>query len=203
MTESQHAFPMVSETIKTVPDPSLLTTEQLLREISRVVALLEAEMHGDREVSEAERRGIREHVKDQLDAIRGKHEVRFIGIDDRFDAIEAVRREQKADTQKNVEDALLAAKEALREQKSTYDASLTKTEASIKEQSGQRDATVNARILAMEGVLNDVKTRVDRMEAAKIGSAENHTNARLDLGSVVGFIGMLIAISTVVIVLTR
>lgn len=74
-----------------VPDPTLLTTEQLLRETKNAVALLRAEIEGDRDTSA----------------------VRFDGVTREFSMIEDRRKEQKIDTKTAVDAALQAAKEAM------------------------------------------------------------------------------------------
>ena len=66
------------------PDPSVLTTAQLLREIENAITLLESRMDGLRDVREA-----------QIEAIRGEFGVRFGNIKDQFQTIEEWRKEQK------------------------------------------------------------------------------------------------------------
>src|SRR5688572_24104498 len=96
-----------------VPDPTTLTTEALQREIKGLGDLLRSELRGER------------------DAIR----VMIENIHARFDIIEAQRVEQKADTQKAVDAALQAQKEAVREQTAASDKAITKSETSMIEQS--------------------------------------------------------------------
>lgn len=73
------------------PDPTVLTTEQLLRETENIKATIDAEIAGLRDLT-AER---------------------FLHVNARFEAIERQRVEQKKDNNEKVDAAFAAAKEAI------------------------------------------------------------------------------------------
>lgn len=87
---------------KPVPDPTVLTTEQLLREVDRVkellITMIDEKLHS---------------------------------VDIQFALIERMRVEQKADTNTSLQAALSAAKEAVKEQTIASDKSIQKSETSF------------------------------------------------------------------------
>jgi hypothetical protein len=89
-----------------VPDPTVLTTEQLLREIATLREYIEA-------VTEGQNRVIDE---------------RFNAVDKEFVLIERQRVEQKADTKEALAAALQAAKEAVQEQTLASEKAISKSE---------------------------------------------------------------------------
>lgn len=103
-----------------VPDPTLLTTEQLLREVA----------------------ALRREIDLQLELRRGITDEKFITVDTQFELIERQRVEQKKDGKEALDAALAAAKEAvtknevatneqLRQQAATFDAAFVAVRESL------------------------------------------------------------------------
>ncbi len=172
--------------VKPTPDPTVLTTEQLLREIDRVVKLLEAKIEGYTRTTDA--------MFTTIDA-------RFEGIKREFELIEDRRKEQKIDTKTAVDAALLAAKEAVREQTAASEKSIAKSESSASEQSRQQNATFSASLKGVTDTVSDLKDRVIGLENVRIVSHEFRGERRLDVGAVVGIAGVLIALASVIAVI--
>jgi hypothetical protein len=90
-----------------VPDPTVLTTEQLLRETANIEKIVDAKTLGLRELLEAR--------LDALDMKMHGHFLidteRFDNIDHQFESIESQRQEAKKDNQENLTAALTAQKE--------------------------------------------------------------------------------------------
>lgn len=130
-----------------------------------------------------------EGLKERIDGGDARNQERFHAINDTFKNQEAVRIEQKADSQKSLENALKSTNDALREGKATADAALAKTENAFKDQSTQQYATIHATLTALQALVNDVKSRVDRIEAVKIGQGENRVEQRSSTGATLGIVG--------------
>lgn len=140
------------------PDPTLLTTQQLLRELARA-----------QEYNDAERRVILERIV----RIEEVAQVRAQSIDNQFAAIEAWRKEQKVDTKTAVDAALTAASTAVREQTAAGEKAIAKSEASASEQGKLQAATFTAELRGLNLVVTDVKDRVTKLEAMKSGAKES------------------------------
>lgn len=169
------------------PDPTVLTTSQLLREVESAVKYLESRLIS----LEAEEQAL-------IKGMRGEYDVRFHGIEREFIAIENWRKEQKLDTKTAVDAALQAAEKAVREQTVSAEKSILKSETSANEQSKQQYATFSASLKGVADTLADVKSRVDRMEANKIGAVEVKTAQSTNIGTILGILGGMVGLIAVV-----
>jgi cobalamin biosynthesis Mg chelatase CobN len=158
--------------LRPVPDPTVLTTEQLLREINGVITLLKTQIAGDQAATN----------------------IRFAQIEHEFDLVELHRIEQKADTKAAVDAALAAADRAVREQTTASEKSITKSETAAAEQSKQQYATFSASLKAVADTLADVKERVSRIEATRLGASEHKTEGRSDLSAMISVIAIILVI---------
>lgn len=161
-----------------VPDPTVLTTEQLLREVAQAKDLMEARIEG-------------------VEAVVAE---RFRGVDEKFDLVERQRLEQKKDTKDAVDAAFSAAKEAVKEQTNASDRSISKSESATKEQLTQLSTTFTTQIKAVTDSQGDLKERVQSIESIKQGVLENRTESRSQTSNTTTIIGAIIA--TIVLVLT-
>jgi chromosome segregation ATPase len=165
---------------KPTPDPTILTTEQLLREIANAVRLLQAEVKG----------------------FKDTREERDKAVDLRFQMIEAYRIEQKTDVEKNIAAALSAQKESARDQSAAAKEAVTKAETATAEQMKQQYATIMAELSALRSSLTETKERVSRNEQRLIGMAETkvemregRTDQRLDNSQLLALIVAVAAIA--------
>lgn len=163
---------MPETTTKPTPDPTVLTTEQLLREIDRVKELMEAE----------------------IQAVKELNLEKFRSTETQFALVERQRVEQKKDTKDAVDAALAAAKEAVKEQTTASGLSIAKSETATSEQLKQLTQTFQTAIGGQTTQQNDLKTRVERIENVKQGGRET-------ISSIYAFVGMIAAILGVAIVL--
>lgn len=214
-TVGQTGGPMVNYLSRPSPDPTLLTTQQLEREIANTMRILDAK-----------REGVAENLGNKIDAAEKNNAIRFAAIEKDFAAIEAWRREQKIDTKTAVDAALAAAEKAVRDQTIASEKSNAKTETSAAQQSQQQYATFKASldgvsntladvkdrvgkmepgwtsIKSIEDAVADIRDRVTRMESNKIGASESvteHRGATSNLGAMVGIGLGLIGILTLII----
>lgn len=158
-----------------MPDPTVLTTEQLLREVDRARQLVDSEMRGMRAVVEE----------------------KFTSIDDKFRSVEAMRVEQKRDTQDAVDAAFSAAKEAVREQTTASDRAIAKSENSMFEQLRQLKSTFDTAFDGVRRDIDDLKERIGGAEQQKVGSQEATASTGAIVGFVIGAAGVITAIVAV------
>jgi cobalamin biosynthesis Mg chelatase CobN len=150
------------------PDPTILTTEQLMREIERVKELMMAKFEGQNQVF-AER---------------------FSSVGTRFELVEQQRKEQKEDTATAVQAALNAAKEAVKEQTTASEKSITKSETATSEQLKQLSTTFTTAQAASDGRIDDIKTRIERMENLKQGGKEAFSTAQAAIALLLGLLAI-------------
>jgi hypothetical protein len=138
------------------PDPTLLTTEQLLRSIA----------------------AIRLEAKGWVDSLQLLLEAKITGKDnfyaEKFSSIQTqfqerdVRTDQTASQVKLAVDAALQAqKEAAGEQAKSFSAATTKSETAM-----------NRQIEGLDGKITDVKDRLNRVEAMSVGISSNRAEAQ-------------------------
>lgn len=132
------------------PDPTVLTTEQLLREVERVKDLLMAELSG-----------LHETVTEK-----------FRSVDQQLSLVERQRVEQKKDTKDAVDAALTAQKEAVREQTAASERAIAKSEAATTKQIEQLTITFTTAIKGVTDLLSDTKDRVGKIESVRQGAGD-------------------------------
>ena len=141
-----------------VPDPTVLTTQQLYREIETL------RERGQRDVESA-----REQTETLIDGLREILDEKFASIEGRLQLVEQQRVEQKADTKAAVDAALTAQKEAVKEQTTASERAIAKSEASTTKQLEQLATTFNTAIKALDDKYDDVRDRVTSAEKLKEG----------------------------------
>jgi len=135
---------------KPTPDPTVLTTEQMLREVASA----------------------KEFMFSRIDGVVDVMVEKFDGVSVQLGLVERQRVEQKNDTKAAVDAALAAAKEAVKEQTTASGLSITKSETATAEQLKQLSQTFTTANSGLTLLLNDLKTRVERIENLKQGGRE-------------------------------
>jgi uncharacterized phage infection (PIP) family protein YhgE len=158
------------------PDPTILTTEQLLREVENATKLMES----------------------QIENVDAMCKQRFEQVKEQFALVEGQRVEQKRDTQDAVDAAFSASKEAVKEQTSASDRAIAKSEASMLEQLKQLSTTFSQQIKAVTDTVGDLKERVQAIESVKQGRVESGTDRRAVIGSSTQLVA---AVAAIIIVL--
>jgi hypothetical protein len=177
------------------PDPTLLTTEQLLRAIA----------------------SLRLESKGWVDALQLLLEAKIAGkdhyYDEKFTSIQTqfqerdIRTDQTASQVKLAVDAALQAqKEAAGEQAKSFSAATTKSETAM-----------NRQIEGLDGKITDVKDRLNRVEAISVGVSANRSDHQQELAlhqhssqnqiamfaAAIGAVGVLIALGGIFYTATR
>ena len=159
-----------------VPDPTVLTTEALARETNA----LRRELAGEAGALRREIEWQRSYFKQEIDLLREIYSVkidaviqtandRFDRVKDQFAQVENQREEQKSDTQKAVDAALAAQKEAVREQTIASQTAIAKSEAAISKQLDQQGVTASTVYEGLRRADGDLEKRIGRMENQKLG----------------------------------
>jgi hypothetical protein len=197
---------------KPTPDPTILTTEQLLREIDRLEKLMFAQVGGLKDLIEEKLSSVDSQfelwdngrveqstatkclINEKVQGLSAILDEKLISVRTQFDLIERQRVEQKKDTKDAVDAALAAAKEAVKEQTTASDRSITKSETATSEQLKQLSATFGTATAGLGDVIADVKERVGKIESMKLGALETRDDSR-------GSIALLVAGGSVLLTL--
>lgn len=149
-------------------DPTRLTTEALNREIASV----------------------REVIEQQIDAVREVQHERSLRIAQQFESVENQRKEQKQDTQKAVDAALAAQKEAVKEQTLSFEKATEKSERSINDLLTQLRNTVTKDIELLREQVGEVKTSVTAMQNQRLGAKDDRTGLYASIAAFAGLLGI-------------
>lgn len=174
---------MPEDGTRPVPDPTLLTTEQLLREVTNLRTQMLAEDAHHSEV-----------VGEKIEALW--NELR--SLSDRT-------AEQKKDTKDALDAALAAQKEAVASQTASSEKSITKSETATTERIKGVETLLQTSNKSADDKIDGLKERIVAIESIKLGGAQAATQqqtASADnrllmfglLGAVVGFGGIVVAI---------
>jgi hypothetical protein len=178
-----------------VPDPSILTTAALLREIGNLRELLEVKLTAGSDANLASRAIIETRlagmdiaiqllqasadkfptrIDEKIRALREVHEATYL---EKFDSIQTqfkerdVRTEQAAGAVKIAVDAALQAqKEAVGEQNKSSSTAIAKSESATMKQIDQLSVLIQTMTKASDDKFTDVKERLTRIEGKSEGS---------------------------------
>jgi hypothetical protein len=194
--DEAHPFQgMVGDDRRPVPDPTVLTTQALYREVSALQELIEQVVKGTREVIDQQ----------------------FYKVEQQFELVERQRVEQKKDTKDAVDAALTAQKEAVREQTSASERSIAKSETATNKQLEQlattfsnTQASLLARIDELKERIVDVDRKAESVAQQRAGAREERVVVREDkssgiaLASIgVSVLFLLIGLISLTVTLTR
>lgn len=163
-----------------VPDPTVLTTEALMREVASLKELLELR-------------------------ISNESAARYSAIQNlsmRMDLTEQQRVELKRDTKNAVDAAFAAAKEAVREQTTASALSIAKSEGATNEQLRQLSTTFTTAVDGVTRNLDDAKDRINKLEQMQAKLAGKGIGQEKSWGMLLGSIaatGTLVGIVVVII----
>lgn len=162
------------------PDPTLLTTQALFREVASLKELIE------------------QKIKSSENLFNEK----FQSITTQFELIEKQRVEQKKDTKDAVDAALAAAKEAVKEQTLSSEKAISKSETATKEILNQMSTTFSTANAGNQKTTEDLKERIVSVEQRVIGVEQQKVGAKEDrtgLYAAIGVIATLLGIAAVIL----
>jgi hypothetical protein len=169
-----------------IPDPTVLTTEQLHREIGALRELFEARLDaGDEAVRLLQQTA---NKCPTIGEVVSEFREKFRGIDAQFTERDVRAQENKADGKLMVDAAFAAQKEAVAEQNKSFAAATTKSEAATTKQIEATILLVQTTGASFGSKIDDMKERLTLIEGGKNGSHQVW-------GYVIGVFGMIIAIT--------
>lgn len=199
------------------PDPTVLTTQQLLREVAMLRELLETRLGGMDKAIELVRLDTAKSpafVADQIHQLQALHEEKFRSVAVQFVERDIRSEQTSRDSKVAVDAALQAAKEAVGEQNKSNSLSNAKMETAvtkqidalvvlIQSQSKAMDEMKNGLLTLMQSLgkatdekIDDVKGRITIIESRAKGLGDGW-------GYLLATIGAVIGIVTVIMVATK
>ena len=190
------------------PDPTVLTTQALFREIAQLRELFNTKIDTITQTVDAAldnatnaRNGVREILEQRIDAVTVLYEAKL-------DLIERQRVEQKSDTAAAVQAALSAAKEAVKEQTTASERSIAKSEAATTKQLEGQQVTAASAAGEVRRSIDDLKERIADVDRnlrdaiASVATIANGANERrggarddrMGVYAAAGFIATLLGI---------
>lgn len=166
-----------------VPDPTLLTTQQLLREIAALREIIQAQ----REILETRMAGtdratallqaatdrVPTEVDRKVGQLRELCDEKFRGIQTQFIGLDTRFEQSRVDANKALDTALQAAKELLGEQYRAAGTAVSKSEAAISKQIDQQATQMYTTTNAMAQQITDLKDRLALIEGRGSGIASS------------------------------
>ena len=187
-TSSPHNAPE----FRPVPDPTVLTTQQLAVAILNLKELFESRMSGmDKAVELLQQTANRSPT---VNEVYMQHEERFKSIAVQF-AERDIRTEQTSrDSKVAVDAALQAAKEAVGEQNKSSALAIAKSEAATTKQMDQIAVIIQTTNSGVNDKIDDIKDRITSIESKKTGSSEMLAFVFGGIGVIVGVVGVVLAL---------
>jgi ATP-dependent Clp protease ATP-binding subunit ClpA len=184
------------------PDPTALTTAQLLRELSSLREVLDTRLDAMDKATALLADTVNRtptEIEKQISRLRELTDERFSSIDKQF-AERDVRTEQAAKASKEALDAaLLAAKELVSQQNEANAAAADKAEQSTIKQIDQIGIRIDTMQKALDDRLTELKERIDRGEGADHGTAASRNEARLNTGQLIQGLILVVAVAAVIV----
>jgi hypothetical protein len=207
-----------------VPDPTLLTTQQLLREMGALRELLESRLDAmDRAatvLSETVNR-TPTAIQTAVANMEAVYTERFAGVQSKFDErghtfdvrfhgiaqqfaerdVRTGQAQQASDQALNA--ALQAAKELVNAQGEASAAAAVKSETSFTKQIDQIGTIISTLEKALDARITELKERIDRGEGTATGGQDATTSARLNVNLVISVVLALATVITLVLYATK
>jgi len=216
MPESSPAIAAPATISRPDPDPTVLTTQALYREINQVKQLLDANMAGVKETLSARITAI-DHDLDRLqlaveqepaqtgvlvDTLKTLHNEKFGSIQVQFIERDVRTEQTSRDSKVAVDAALQAAKEAVEKQNTSSALAIAKSESATTKQIDTQGilittatTSLNERIDAASATMNskidDLKDRMNRIEGGATGGHQAYGYIVGVAGSLIGIISLL------------
>lgn len=159
------------------PDPTVLTTEALQREIAALKELVEFRI-----------RALNDLRTSELGSEISKTNERFTAINSELESIERQRVEQKADTKAAVDAALISQKEAVKEQTLASERAIAKSEAATTKSIEQLGDKFDTSVDGLRRESADLKSRLTTAEATTRSEAHSREGIQSWQIAVVGFL---------------
>lgn len=200
----------VEGSMKPIPDPTVLTTEQLLRSIQAErefvngqIAMVQERINGiDRAtvlLSELHNR-VPSESQVAISHLKSITDERFISISTQFKERDVRQERESRDNKTAVEAAFSAQKESANKQEATFAKSIDKSEAATATTISKLQDLTATQFHALADKIDDNKERIVAIEGINLGNKAGVVETRSSgtyaiaiVGGIVGMIGLLIA----------
>jgi hypothetical protein len=183
------AEPKQPQSTVPVPDPTLLTTQQLTREIEGVRDLLQASNRSLRELMESRLASIDK----QLELRETFREEKFKGIEKQFEERDKRAEQASLSNKQAVDAALDSAREIVTEQNRSSTTATTKSEATTLKQIEQLGIMLQTATKALDDKIGDLKDRMTRIEGRSEGNVESSDNTKWVVGAGIAIAGVIVS----------
>jgi hypothetical protein len=192
-----------------VPDPTILTTQQLVAAIAAVREILETRldaMDTATNLNKEQMDKIPSMIDDKIRQLRVLVEEKIAGLMEKFHSIDVQFKERDTRTEQSSKDskvavdaALQAAKEAVGEQNKSSALAIAKSEASTNKALDQIGTLITTTNKALDEKINDLKGRLDRGEGVKAQAVENKGQQNWQTSAVIAGVSLLISLGVLIV----
>lgn len=196
-----------------VPDPTVLTTQQLQREITATKEVVETKLNGIREKIETRIEGMDkaiellqastnkfpDNIERAVERLQELHDEKFSSIETQFIDRDTRTEQTSRDSKVAVDAALQAAKEAVGEQNKSNALAIAKSETTFTKQIDQIGVLITTMQKNFDDKMDDMKeriqaaeTRMQGMESQKKGSTDNWSIISAVIAAFVGIGGLVL-----------
>lgn len=177
-----------------IPDPTLLTTQQLHREIFSVREVIETRINSMDKAIELVK-GIADRIPQLMEKaisqLQGLHEEKFSSIQTQFKERDTRSDQTSKDNKVAIDAALQAAKEAVGEQNKSSQLAIAKSEAATTKQIDAIVILIANGQKALDDKIDDIKERLTTIEGNRAGQQEKKQDTTSNWVIVFGAIGVL------------
>jgi hypothetical protein len=191
-----------------VPDPTVLTTQALIREVDALRVEIQQQSSSLREVIETRLNGMDKAIEllqvtsdraptavdAKINNLKELHGEKFLGVQRQFDERDIRANQTILDSKAAVAAALQAAKEAVGLQTEASDRAIAKSEAATTEQMKQLGVQIQTETRALNEKNDDVKDRLTRIEGRGSGYSTSWAVGMGVLVALISIAGLLIAL---------
>jgi len=175
-----------------VPDPTVLTTQQLMRELANLKEVMQTRMDGyDRAIALLQAFADRQPT---IAEVVARFEEKFVGIQTQFKERD-IRVEQTAKESKVAVDAAFSAqKEAVSEQNKSGAAAIAKSEATTTKQIDAIGILIATTTKGTDEKIDDLKTRIAAIEGRGQAYSQGFGWIATGVGIIAAVIGAIVAV---------
>jgi hypothetical protein len=179
-----------------IPDPTVLTTQQLNREIAYLKELLDARF-AERDKAIALLQDISNELPSKIDekiqSLKAIHDEKFTSIQRQFSERDVRTEQSSKDSKVAVDAALQAAKEAVGEQNKSSSSAIYKSEAATAKQIDQITQLIQNGAKAVDDKIGDIKDRITRLEGRGEGQVVAETSQHTSSAFIIAVIAVIIS----------
>ena len=187
-----------------IPDPTILTTQQLQREISALKEIIFTRLDANDEAVQLLHEDVTRVPTDtdkQIAHLKELHQEKFESIVKQFGERDARMDREAASNKTSLDAALQAAEKAVNKQNETFALSIAKSENATNKQMEQQATLIHTSNGALESKISDLKDRVTIIEGKTSGQMQaqvTHQTSNSFIIAVfvaaIAFVGFLITI---------